>query len=626
MKKILWLIFLSFSLTNFAYAKVYYSDYSNFSEFQEKEVISSELVDVIVEERYLWYKNEQVLGDYKLYNMDDSFTNNCELREYSNWSDKKEENVGYVYESRDKYEYTKSKSVRYIHLYNLQGSYGAFRIPELSIFVNNKEIKYSYTCDGCMEGFDEYINNGIYIENESYIENGGSLIIDLGKFYPLNQIEVVFYIYDLGPTDKLYTIGYSTDKKDIFIAQSYLLKYSDYHWTNAKKEVKTIYDFNILLTDWTTKEISYEKQNDLSIVDTKVTKQYRYQEKWCQSYETIKEYYQEYSNKAVSDYIYKDIDSQKKYYSYRTRDKLELEINEINDYNFDLNNFIIYKSDFVDITHNIDWNKNGEYQVNFQLNDMKITENVIVNIAENTILELEEEITDLKQKIQNLKLDIVKQKELYEEALQLIEEKLNNCQLDNNCLIENLKQKEQIIKNQEKMIFDLSTEINNIQSVLEDKENLIVNLSQNNKKLENDKVKLLEEITKLKKEATQINEEIILKYNEKISELEELNNFYKKKNEELKEDLKNINETIKNNNIVKNNLIEEYEEKIKELELQLNQNLNDLKQEKNNNELLNSKLNGYFLKINSKNFVSISLIILLIIFLCLLYYNFKNKK
>ena len=34
------------------------------------------------------------------------------------------------------------KPVRYIHLYNLKGSYDAFRIPELQVFVDDKEIDY----------------------------------------------------------------------------------------------------------------------------------------------------------------------------------------------------------------------------------------------------------------------------------------------------------------------------------------------------------------------------------------------------------------------------------------------------------------------------------------------------
>ena len=402
MKKILWLIFLLVLAVKVEAKEIYYSDYSNFSEFQQEEVINSDIVEVEKEERYLWYKEIQEEQDYQLYNLEDSFSDDCYFTEYSNWQNEKIDNPGYIYDERNVYQYKKAKSVRYIHLYNLQGSYGAFRMTELTIKVNNKEIDYKYTCEGCLSGFDDYINNGIYDENKSYINNGGSLIIDLGKQYPLNQIEVIFYIFDLGPSDKLYTIGYSTDKKDIFIAQSYILNFADEYWDNALKVVKKITDLNISLQEWTTSKTSYEIDDDASIVDTKVTKQYRYQEKWCKVYQKKKEYYQEYSNKAIDDYIYRDEESKKTFYRYRTRDKLEIDVYDITDENFDLNNFIITSTDEVEITNNIDWNKNGIYDITFTLNDLIVTKSVNLNIDSNTIDELEKEILILEQQISNL--------------------------------------------------------------------------------------------------------------------------------------------------------------------------------------------------------------------------------
>ena len=49
MKKILWLIFLCL-IINKVDAKVYYSEYSKFSPFQEEEVTSSDTIDVIKED------------------------------------------------------------------------------------------------------------------------------------------------------------------------------------------------------------------------------------------------------------------------------------------------------------------------------------------------------------------------------------------------------------------------------------------------------------------------------------------------------------------------------------------------------------------------------------------------
>ena len=625
MKKILWLIFLLVLGVKVEAKEVYYSDYSNFSEFQQEEVINSDIVEVEKEERYLWYKEIQEEQDYQLYNLEDSFSDDCYFTEYSNWQNEKIDNPGYVYDERNVYQYKKAKSVRYIHLYNLQGSYGAFRMTELTIKVNNKEIDYKYTCEGCLSGFDDYINNGIYDENKSYINNGGSLIIDLGKQYPLNQIEVIFYIFDLGPSDKLYTIGYSTDKKDIFIAQSYILNFADEYWDNALKVVKKITDLNISLQEWTTSETSYEIDDDASIVDTKVTKQYRYQEKWCKVYQKKKEYYQEYSNKAIDDYIYRDEESKKTFYRYRTRDKLEIDVYDITDENFDLNNFIVTSTDEVEITNNIDWNKNGIYDITFTLNDLIVTKSVNLNIDSNTIDELEKEILILEQQISNLEEDLKKQKKYYEEQLEILEEKINNCQSDNNCLKEILEEKELIIKNQEEQLISLNDKINQLQAEINSKIDEIIYLNQNNELLKDKITKLNEEIIKLKNNTSNLNQEVINEYN-KTNDLIIINQFYKEKIDELTEDLNLLNESTNKKLTDKNNLINQYEQKIKELEDKLNENqcLTDLKKEQNTNEDLNNKLNNYVLKITSNRIFDITMIVLFL--LLLLYVIFKNQK
>ena len=625
MKKILWLIFLLVLGVKVEAKEVYYSDYSNFSEFQQEEVINSDIVEVEKEERYLWYKEIQEEQDYQLYNLEDNFSDDCYFTEYSNWQNEKIDNPGYVYDERNVYQYKKAKSVRYIHLYNLQGSYGAFRMTELTIKVNNKEIDYKYTCEGCLSGFDDYINNGIYDENKSYINNGGSLIIDLGKQYPLNQIEVIFYIFDLGPSDKLYTIGYSTDKKDIFIAQSYILNFADEYWDNALKVVKKITDLNISLQEWTTSETSYEIDDDASIVDTKVTKQYRYQEKWCKVYQKKKEYYQEYSNKAIDDYIYRDEESKKTFYRYRTRDKLEIDVYDITDENFDLNNFIVTSTDEVEITNNIDWNKNGIYDITFTLNDLIVTKSVNLNIDSNTIDELEKEILILEQQISNLEEDLKKQKKYYEEQLEILEEKLNNCQSDNNCLKEILEEKELIIKNQEEQLISLNDKINQLQAEINSKIDEIIYLNQNNELLKDKITKLNEEIIKLKNNTSNLNQEVINEYN-KTNDLIIINQFYKEKIDELTEDLNLLNESTNKKLTDKNNLINQYEQKIKELEDKLNENqcLTDLKKEQNTNEDLNNKLNNYVLKITSNRIFDITMIVLFL--LLLLYVIFKNQK
>ena len=478
MKKILWLIFLCL-IINKVDAKVYYSEYSEFSPFQEEEVTSSDTIDVIKEERYLWYKNVETLGDYKLYNNVDNFSDNCYMTEFTDWDNQKIDNIGYVYEERNAYNYTMSKGVRYIHLYNLQGSYGSFRIPELEIKYKDNSLNYTYTCEGCLEGFDDYIHNGIYEENESYITNGGSLIIDLGREYPIHLIDVIFYIFDLGNSDKLYTIGYSTDKNNIFISKSYNLKFSDWHWTNAVKIVQDISQLDE--KDWKYNEITIGIRNNDFVINKESIKQYRYQEKWCKVYEIGKEY-SDYSKESVGEYTNKLEDSLKYFYSYRTRDKLELEIKDITEENFDLNSFIISSSDEVKINNNIDWNKNGIYDISFQINDLMVNEKVKLNIEANTIEEL-------KKIIDNLKND-------YENKIKELEEQLNNCKLDKECLNKKIIELNNLVKQYEEEISSLNN--------------------------------------------------IILNYQNKINSLENLNNIYLDKIKELEDDIKNLNGGIGN--------------------------------------------------------------------------------
>ena len=627
MKKFLWLIFLLVLGIKVEASEVYYSNYSDYSDYQQEEVLKTDLIDVISEERYLWYKNIKSLGDYQLYNLEDDFSDECYLTDYSDWEDKKVDNPGYIYETRNQYQYTKAKTARYIHLYDLQGSYGAFRITELTVKVNNKEIKYNYTCDGCLPGFDDYINNGISEENMSYIDNGGSLIIDLGKKYPLNQIEVIFYIFDLGPSDKLYTFGYSNDKKDVFIAQNYILDFSDYHWSNAKKEVKKVTDLNIDLTEWTTKEILYEPINDEGIIKTDIIKQYRYREKWCLTYFNNKEYYPKYMNSSIDDYIYRDDESVKTFYSYRTRDRLEIDIFDITNKNFDLNNFIVAATDDVVIKDNIDWNKNGKYEIVFTLNDLKITKSVTLNIASNTISELEKEIFDLKQELLNLQDKVLEQQQFYEEKIKELEIKLTNCQSNNNCLKKTLEQKESIIKNQEKELISLNDKINNLQVKLNNKTDQITYLNQDNQLLKDKINELNSQIEQLKLSTSDLNQEILNEYNNKMIDLINLNSFYRKKIDELREDLKSLNEDTNKNLTDKNRKIFEYEKTISELKTKLQGDcINNLENEKNNNDNLNNKLNDYILKINGHRLFDITLIILLLLFLIYTIYKMQKPK
>ena len=501
MKKILWLIFLSFLIVTNVDAKVYYSDYSDFSQFQEEEVFPSDTVDVIKEKMYLWYKNVNKLGDYKLYNNVDSFSNDCYMTEFTDWSNQKIDNAGYNYEERNAYYYTMAKGIRYIHLYNLQGSYGSFRIPELDIQYKDKSIKYTYTCNGCLEGFDDYINNGIYEENESYIDNGGSLIIDLGKEYPFHLIDVIFYIFDLGNSDKTYTIGYSTDKENLLYYKQYVLQFSDEYWSNAVKRFHNIDEIDDSI--WKYNETYVGLRNNDFVINKESIKQYRYQEKWCKVYETFKEY-SEYSKEPIEDYIYRVDDSLKYFYSYRVRDKLELDIKEITSKDFNLNDFIVTSTDEVLISDNINWDKNGIYNVSFKLNNINVKEEVVLNVESNTISDLNKKIKYLEEQLNKLKIEKEKSLQLQEnlnKEIISLKEQLYNCSLEKEKEIQNQNNLNDFYTSKTNELEEDIKNLNeSIGSIIKEKENLnnsnvlkINDLEKNITKLNNDNKKLMEE-------------------------------------------------------------------------------------------------------------------------------------
>ena len=501
MKKILWLIFLSFLIVTNVDAKVYYSDYSDFSQFQEEEVFPSDTVDVIKEKMYLWYKNVNKLGDYKLYNNVDSFSNDCYMTEFTDWSNQKIDNAGYNYEERNAYYYTMAKGIRYIHLYNLQGSYGSFRIPELDIQYKDKPIKYTYTCNGCLEGFDDYINNGIYEENESYIDNGGSLIIDLGKEYPFHLIDVIFYIFDLGNSDKTYTIGYSTDKENLLYYKQYVLQFSDEYWSNAVKRFHNSDEIDDSI--WKYNETYVGLRNNDFVINKESIKQYRYQEKWCKVYETFKEY-SEYSKEPIEDYIYRVDDSLKYFYSYRVRDKLELDIKEITSKDFNLNDFIVTSTDEVLINDDINWDKNGIYNVSFKLNNINVKEEVVLNVESNTISDLNKKIKYLEEQLNKLKIEKEKSLQLQEnlnKEIISLKEQLYNCSLEKEKEIQNQNNLNDFYTSKTNELEEDIKNLNeSIGSIIKEKENLnnsnvlkINDLEKNITKLNNDNKKLMEE-------------------------------------------------------------------------------------------------------------------------------------
>ena len=566
MKKILWLIILIPIFMTRAWAsETYYSEYTDFSNYQEEKIEKSDTVNVEEVTMYKWYKEIIVPGEYKLYNTVDNFTDDCYETQYSNWSSSKtQQTEATILDERVMYNYQMIKPIRYIHLYNLDGSFSSFRITELQTFYNDEEINYTYSCVGCWQNFDKYIHNGVYAENMSIIDDGGSLIIDLGKEYPIDKIKLVIYLFDMGSEDKKYTIGFSNDGQNVLFNRSYSQQFELYYAKDSIRYEYSLKDFNIDNDLWLY-QLTDDKYIDNDFVYNRTSyNEYRYKERLCRMSTIEKEYYPQYSINSVGEYTLRD--SPKTFNRYQTRDKLQLSIHDITEKYYDLNNFVLYNSDKYTINHNIDWEKNGTYNINFILNEIYISKNVNVNILSNAIAEKEDEINDLKEQFNNAVEDYQKIIEKLEKNNQ---DYLNNLNTLNNEIIEINKKIEDIQEKDVEQNEDILRLREYLELKIQEHNNKIIELENTNKLylenlnvlatsinniekrlslIENENFK--EQILSLR---TELNE-YIKEYLTKIEYLEQFNNNSIKQLENINLSIENLNEYLNQLETVNNEL------------------------------------------------------------------------
>ncbi|MEG2322205.1 MAG: hypothetical protein RSB71_01820 [Bacilli bacterium] len=690
MKKWLWLLFLMPIFMFKVNAQVYYSDYSNFSEYDTKVVTKNELTNVEQLNKYKWYNEKKVPGEYRLYESSKNFLDDCYETNYSPWST----TVPISHESRFikqriKHNYTLANEVRYIHLTNLKGSYDAFRIPELNVKVNNVDLNYTYTCDGCFPNFSEYIHNGISSENESFIKNGGSLIIDLNKSYPVDDLNLIFYIFDLGNTNKEYTLSYSNDKVNTYATKSFTMQFSDEWWDNALKVSHFVYDLGLPKASWTNLVVTNEVINSEYVLEDNKVNEYQYKEKWCRAFNWTKDYAKEYSDKPIANYPIKDLTAFITNYRYQTRDKLELvDSLKITDKTFNLDNFVLNSSKKPFIKHNIDLNKNGFYDITFAIEKFEVVKKIEVDILDNKILEYEQQIADLTKEVASLldKINVItddfnSKKTQYEKIIETLnlkieklEKKLNDCKQDCNndkeCLNKVIKEKEQLIKEYKDNILELSNKINALQVLLKEKESIINKLLIDNDELSKENQALIKkldsEIKKIKEESAKLNKDIIDNYNKQLDIINNANNDLKEENTNLEISnetyLKKINELNNNNSVLNQEnaylevINEVYLKKINELNNMVNKLKVDVKEVSNNPKIislekekvdlenaynllsskfknqekekvnLDSKLNKYLLKINNQEKGGFIIIIILFLILLISCLLYKMQK
>ena len=445
MKKTIWLVILVITFTMKVEASdIYYTEYSDYTDYQEEDVIESDLISVDKQTRYLWYEETKTLGPPKLYNEREELSNDCYTVVSPNWQQGIPPGLdGTTYETRIRYDYVLQEEIRYIHLYNLLGN-ANFKLTELHVLINDEEINYEYECVGCSFNFKQNIKNNKF-DDDIYIENGGHLIIDLNKSYPLDQIKIDFYIFDQGKNDKIYTLGFSKDKNVLFDA-THVLKNNEYDWNVPQNFNIDIFNSLIPKEKWTYEKTVYQFMlNDLVISFAKFS-EYRYTQKLCKTYKYVREYNDEYTVNSVGKYTNKDESKSKVFYRYKTRNKIEIDLTEINELDFNLNNFVKYSSGEYKIIDNINWNKNGKYQVTFLIDNLVINKEVLLNIKDIMIEELNNKIKDLNEEIEKNKSNYKFNIENYQLKIKEIEDNYKNL----NSVSQQIKEQKIIVKKKNK--------------------------------------------------------------------------------------------------------------------------------------------------------------------------------
>ena len=388
MKKIIVLLLVVFSLNIKVQAStsdVYYSEYSDFSEYSEVQISSSELIDVDIERRYRWYKNnitsefllyDEGIAKYELVDME-----NYQESEYSDWQYVKPNSItGRVIEETEEYKVRKLKPIQSLMIGNFSFNQDNVYLGEIEIYAGNHKIDFESICGGCSE--------------ENNFESTGFMMIDFFEPYYMKDITIKFINTETEYINNFKI--YAVEPMMVDIPSNIYASYT-YQSSQENNILLTEKDFNIVNPRYE-EEVIYDVLPDVSSLDyVEVNTKYRYQDKYYYFYNVEKEYIDGY----YSDYpkYIKDETDYKDYYRYRTREKIVID-NEmtITRYKEKLDDFVVATTDYQ-IESDINYLKNGVYSVRYITPFQTITKEVTVDIEEN---DLRTELEELKDQYNSL--------------------------------------------------------------------------------------------------------------------------------------------------------------------------------------------------------------------------------
>ena len=325
MKKIIFIILIFFCLIYDVSAKeTYYSDYGNFSEYSTKKIESTELINVDVERRYKFYKNERV-GEYRKVIDDNSHfkyvdKGNRKDGEYSNWTEEIPASIEErLIEVNSLYYIRRPKPIKSFYIVNSGDT--DITINDIKIYYQGEELRYWLSSQFTSENY--------------IIHSGGSLKLELKKYYSLEDITIKIGEAKFDETNELHISATVPSEDNLYYISCF------------RVNLDNSYKKNILIDSsyWIYTNVQYESEvieerdpnEKLSIVRKESL--YRYQDPLFYFYNLEKiyvdGYFKEYNGLIKDESEFIDL------YRYQVRDKCEFadEI-RITNYNQKINDFI----------------------------------------------------------------------------------------------------------------------------------------------------------------------------------------------------------------------------------------------------------------------------------------------
>lgn len=528
-------------------AQTLYGMESEFSNYQENPMKSR--IDNQIEANILYhlYNVERINGDYHTLDFKDTTYPFVDKNEWmvSAWSDWTEEEIelkeGRKIEKRTLYQVQRQKKVRYFYLYDVRSESEKFQISELSFYLNGEKLDVTYECDTCTSNYQILAQNQIIKETPFSMEQGGMLKVDLQEYYPMEQLEVIFALYDEGYNQTYNMVfDYKEELDNVPYYNTSVvggIHYSDYSEIEPLRF--NIYDFCLSRTEWDF-FVTLEPVEEDAYTQVTPILQRRYQDTLYQFYREEKRKTQEYYQYPTAEYPYIDYESGKVFYHEKRMPTIVINDHVTLYHKGDLEKELILFSNVpYQIIESIDYEKNGLYEVEVitdfsdtnYLVELKLFENEI-RPYQNEIIELERETTWRKEENQKLS-DLLSEKEeekqkllrtiqSLEEEIQVLKEKNEDKEkitlLEKTLLDYETKEKELELE-----ISVLESQKSDLESKMQFLENKVEEISNQNydnqmsfvQEIKND-MKLQEtEIEKLKEEDKKI-QELIEEYQKKV--------------------------------------------------------------------------------------------------------------